>query len=165
MIKAKHPNTWIVVADGARGRFFAASDDMKKLVSVRKADMVAPDSRQRAHELKSDKPGRSYSSSRSGVRHAFEPPHDYQKLEKHRFMAALADTLEYACMKREFDDLILVLPRRSLGELRSLLSKKVQDHVRQEIAKDLTTETAASLLRRLAPLLRPVAPAIRQARS
>jgi protein required for attachment to host cells len=138
---------------------------MKKLVSVRKADLVAPDSRQRAHELKSDKPGRSYSSSRSGARHALEPPHDYQKFEKHRFMIVLADALESACMKREFDDLVLVLPRRSLGELRGLLSKKVQGRVRQEIAKDLTNETATGLLRRLAALLRPVPPAIRQARS
>ena len=138
---------------------------MKKLVSVRKADMVSPDSRQRAHELKSDKPGRCYSSSRSGVPLTFEPPHDYQKLEKHRFIAALADVLESACTKQEFDDLVLVLPRRSLGELRGLLSKKVQGYVRQEIAKDLTNETPAGLLRHLASLLRPVAPGIRQARS
>lgn len=147
MIKAIQSNIWIVVADGARSRFFRASDDMKRLISVRKADMVSPDSRQRAHELKSDKPGRSYSASRSGTRHALEPPHDYQKLEKHRFMAALADALESACTRGEFDDLVLVLPRRSLGELRSLLSKKAQSRVRQEIAKDLTNETASDLFR------------------
>lgn len=162
---AKRPNTWIIVADGARGRFFAPSDDMTKLVSVRKADLVAPDSRQRAHELKSDKPGRTYSSSRSGVRHAFEPPHDYQKLAKRRFMAALAETLEAACANREFDDLVLVLPRRSLGELRDLLSKKVRGRVRQEIAKDLTNETTASLSRRLGPLLRLAPTVARAARS
>ena len=89
-------------------------------------DMVAPQSRLRSRDLKSDKPGRSYSSSRSGVRHALEPPHDYHKLEKHRFMATLATTLDTACSRREFDDLVLVAPRRSLGELRGLLSKRVQ---------------------------------------
>ena len=150
----KPSNTWIVVADGARGRFFKASDDMKTLVSVGKADMVSPESRQQPRELKSDKPGRSYSSSRNGARHALEPPHDYQKLEKHLFIAYLADILEAACTKEEFDDLVLVLPRRSLGELRGLLSKKVQKRVRREIAKDLTNETAAALLRHLAPQLR-----------
>ena len=30
----------------------------------------------------------------SKVRHAFEPPHDYHKLEKHRFMASLAEALD-----------------------------------------------------------------------
>jgi protein required for attachment to host cells len=165
MIKPKRSTTWIVVADGARGRFFKTGNDMKKLVSVRKADMVSPNSRRRAHELKSDRPGRSYSSSRSGARHALEPPHDYQKLEKHRFMAALADALDSACMQREFDDLVLVLPRRSLGELRGLLSKNVRARVRLEIAKDLTNETAASLVTHLAARLRPIAPASRRARS
>jgi protein required for attachment to host cells len=164
MMTVKHPNTWIVVADGARGRLFKASNDMKKLTSVRNAELVAPSSRQRTRELKSDKPGRSYSSSRSGIRHALEPPHDYHKLEKHRFIAALADILDSACLKQEFDDLVLVLPRRSLGELRSLLPKRVQDCVRQEIAKDLTNETPAALLQHLAPRLRSVQPAIRQAR-
>jgi len=152
---AKVPNTWIVVADGARARFFSFSEDRKKLVSNRSADLVAPESRQLSHELKSDKPGRGFGSSRSGVRHAFEPTHDYHKLEKHRFTALLAETLDAACGKREFDDLVLVAPRRSLGELRGLLSKRVQGRLRRELAKDLTNETQAALSKRLMPLLRP----------
>jgi protein required for attachment to host cells len=151
----KHPTTWVVVADGARGRFFKPNEDSKKLVSVGLADLVAPQCRQRPRDLKSDKPGRSYSSSRSGVRHAFEPPHDYHKLEKHRFMATLAEALDSACKRREFDELILVAPRRSLGELRALLSKRVQGRIRQEVPRDLTKETAASLWRRLRPIVKP----------
>lgn len=150
---AKQPGIWIVVADGARARFFAPSEDAKKLVSVRSADMIAPESRQHARDLKSDKPGRRYGSSRSDVRHALEPPHDYHKLEKHRFTALLAQALDAACGRREFDQLVLVAPRRSLGELRTLLSKRVQGRVRQEIAKDLTNETTPSLWKRLSKLL------------
>lgn len=152
---AKRLNTWIVVADSARSRFFAPGDDMKKLVAIRSADLVSPTSRERSSELKSDKPGRSYSSSRSGVRHAFEPPHDYQKLEKHRFVAELAKELDAACGRQEFDDLILVAPRRSLGELRTLLSKRVKECVRAEIARDLTKETATGLSTRLKGMLGP----------
>jgi protein required for attachment to host cells len=113
---------------------------------------VSPQSRQHSRDLKSDKPGRGFSSSRSGVRHAFEPPHDYHKLEKHRFMATLATALDPACSRREFDDLVLVAPRRSLGELRGLLSKRVQARVREEVAKDLTNEPVGRLQRRLGPL-------------
>src|SRR5690242_12767606 len=116
--------------------------------------MVATESGQQPRELSTDKPTRSYSSSRNGARHAPEPPHAYPKLEKHRFTSDLAETLEAACTKEEFAALVLVLPRRSLGELRGLLSKKVQKRVRREIAKDLTNETAAALLRHLAPQLR-----------
>ena len=104
---AKRPSTWIVVADGARARFFAPSEDARKLVPVGSADLVAPQSRQHARE------------------------------------------------RREFDQLILVAPRRSLGELRTLISKRVQRSVRQEIAKDLTAETPASLWKHLATLVRP----------
>ena len=148
---AKRPSTWIVVADGTRARFFGPSEDAGKFVSVRSADMVSLQSRQPERDLKSDKPGRSYSSSRSGVRHALEPPHDYHKLEKHRFTALLADALDAACERQEFDQLVLVAPRRSLGELRTLISKRV----RQEIAKDLTAETPAGLWKHLATLVRP----------
>ena len=126
----KLPLTWVVVADGARGRFFALDERAEKLVSTGPIDLVAPQSRQRPRDLKSDKPGRSYSSARSGMRHALEPPHDYHKLEKHRFMAVLAETLDEACSRRRFDDVVLVAPRRSLGELRGLLSKRVLDRVR-----------------------------------
>jgi protein required for attachment to host cells len=151
---AKRPaKTWIVVADGARARFFSPDKESAKLVPTGLADLVAPASRQRPRDLKSDRPGRSFSASRSGVRHAFEPPHDYHKLEKRRFMATLAETLDDACARRAFDDLILVAPRRSLGELRSLLSKRVQGSVRQEVAKDLTNEPPSRLRRRLGPLL------------
>jgi protein required for attachment to host cells len=154
-MRKRPTTTWIVVADGARGRFFRPNEESQKLVSVGLADLVAPQSRERPRDLKSDQPGRSYSSSRSGVRHAFEPPHDYHKLEKHRFMATLAATLDEACGRREFDDLILVAPRRSLGELRGLLSKRVQGRVRQEVAKDLTNEPAGRLWRRLGRMVRP----------
>jgi protein required for attachment to host cells len=151
----KVPLTWVVVADGARGRFFTIDEEAKKLVSAGPSDLVAPQSRQKPRDLKSDKPGRGYSSSRSGVRHALEPPHDYHKLEKHRFMAVLAEALDGACAKRQFDDIVLVAPRRSLGELRGLLSKRVLGRVRLEVPKDLTSKTAVEIWRRIAPLARP----------
>jgi protein required for attachment to host cells len=152
---ARRPKIWILVADGARGRFFEPDWEGRKLTPVGPGNLVAPQSRQRPRELESDKPGRGYSAARSGARHAFEPPHDPHKLEKHRFMVVLADALDQACRKGEFTELVVVAPRRSLGELRGLLSKRVQDCVHGEVAKDVTNETAASLWRRLGPLLAP----------
>ncbi len=157
----KRIRTWIVVADGARARFFTASEDGGRLVPARAADMVAPLSRRPARDLKSDKPGRSYSSSRNGVRHAFEPPHDYHKIEKHRFAASLAEVLSEASESRAFDQLVLVAPHRSLGELRSLLSDRVKRQISQEIAKDLTNQTPARLWSQLQALMNP-APRLRR---
>lgn len=146
--------TLIVVADGARARFFSPSADAKSLRSAQRADMVSPESRTRARNLKSDKPGRGFSAGGNARRAAFEPPHDYQKLEKHRFTQELARNLEERCEQHEYDQLILVAPHRSLGELRKLLPERVQRLVCREVAKDLTNETPAGLWRRLAPMVR-----------
>ena len=67
----------------------------------------------------------------------------------------VAEALDAACRNGEFAELILVAPRRSLGELRTLMSKRVQGSVRKEIPKDLTNETAAGLWKRLATRVRP----------
>ena len=150
---AKRLRTWIVVADGARARFFTASEDGRKLVPARAADMVAPFNRRPARDLKSDKPGRSYSSSRSGVRHAFEPPHDYHKIEKHRFSESVAKALDEASESKAFDRLVLVAPHRSLGELRGLLSARVKCRISHEIPKELTNQTVTRLWRQLRPLV------------
>lgn len=147
----KQKRTWIVVADGARARFFSPVEDGKTLVPARTADMVSPESRRHTSDLVSDKPGRSFSSARGGLRHSFETTHDQHKLEKHKFSAALAELLDDACLRKRFDQLILVAPRRSLGELRGLLSDRVQRSVRKEIARDLTRATPATLWRHLRP--------------
>ena len=118
MLEPKRPRTWIVVADGARARFFTPSVDGRKLVAARPADMVAPESLGHARDLKSDKPGRSHAAARTGARHALEPAHDPHKL-------------------------------------RGLLTARVQRAIGEEIAKDLTNETAAGLWRHLQPVMKP----------
>jgi protein required for attachment to host cells len=154
-LKDRRKRTLIVVADGARARFFSPTEDAATLRPARRADMVSAESRYRSRDLRSDRPGRGFSTARDARRAAFEPPHDYHKLEKHRFSVELARVLEDACEHNEFDQLVLVAPHRSLGELRKLLPEKVQEMVRREIPKDLTNETVPQLWRRLSPIVKP----------
>ena len=99
----KQTTTWVVVADGARGRFFKPNEDLNgpsplgsPTSSHHKAGSV--------RNLKSDKrPTLQFFAQRRG--HALEPPHDYHKLEKHRFMATLAEALTTRCKRRGFDEL------------------------------------------------------------
>ena len=156
MLKPKPKRTLIVVADGARARFFLPAEKASRLRSARLPDMVSPASRLHARDLKSDKPGRGFSARGDVRRSAFEPPHDYHKLEKHRFSLELAHALDRACERREFDQFVLVAPHRSLGELRKLLSGRVRKAVRCEVARDLTNETLPSLWRHLSLLVKPV---------
>ncbi len=150
----KRKRIWIVVADGARARFLTPKDGTEGLIAARAETMSSPESRGHSRDLKSDRPGRSISSSRSGVRHAIEPHHDYHKLEKHKFAARVAKLLDQACSKRQFDELILVAPRRSLGEFRSLLSTRVQARIRKEVAKDLTKHTTDDVWEQLSTEIR-----------
>lgn len=154
--RQRNRKTTIVVADGARARFFMPSDDAKALKSSGPSDMVSPASRTRSRDLKSDKPGRSFARADGNRRGAVEPPHDFHKLEKHRFTLELAHALNVAFEHREFDQLVVVAPRRSLGELRKLLPVRVLRVVALEIAKDLTAETPAALWKRIAPEVMPL---------
>lgn len=152
-MEPRRKRTLIVVADGARARFFEPRHDAHTLVPASQADMVSPESRLLNQEIVTDRPGRGFRSARSVNRHAFEPPHDHHKLEKHNFAVALARTLKDACERHQFDRLVLVAPRRSLGELHALLSPQVRKRVSHEIAKDLTASTPAALWRALEKVL------------
>ncbi|WP_170920888.1 host attachment protein [Enhydrobacter aerosaccus] len=145
--------TLIVVADGARARFLEPSEDNRKLMPASQLDMISPTSRRKTRDIVTDRPGRSFASARGGVRHAYEPPHDPHKMEKHEFTATLAQTLEDMCGRGEFDRLILVAPSRSLGELRELLSTQVRRMVAHEVPKDLTASSPTALKQALAAIL------------
>ncbi|HLG45286.1 MAG TPA: host attachment protein [Reyranella sp.] len=145
--------TLIVVADSAKARFLKESEDHRKLVPAGDADMLAPKARRPDRDLVTDKPGRGFSSARDGRRGGFESPHDPHKLEKHNFTAELANRLDEACSSKQFDRIVLVAPKRSLGELRTLLSPRVRKAVSHEVAKDLTASSPTALRKALAAAL------------
>jgi protein required for attachment to host cells len=149
----RRQRTLIVVADGSRARFLEASEDRRKLVPSEHGEMTAAEARRPARDLVTDKPGRGFASARGSMRHAFEPPHDIHKMQKRNFTARLAGVLDKACADKQFDRLVLVAPRRSLGELRALLSARVKKAVSHEVAKDLTTSTPTALHKALADTL------------
>lgn len=151
-IQRRHRRTLVVVADGARARFFEPRYDSRTLVPASRSDMVAPKSRLQNQEIVADKPGRGFGSAGASThRHAFDPPHDPHKLEKHNFTAELAKTLDEMC--RHYDRLVVVAPPRSLGELDGLLSPRAKKLVSHRIAKDLTTATPNGLWRALEKVL------------
>ena len=144
-LKPRRHRTLIVVADGAKARFLRESEDHRALVPAEGADMLAPRARRPNRDLVTDKPGRGFSTARDRRRGAFEPPHDFHKLEKHNFTARLAEHLDEVCAARRFDRVVLVAPSRSLGELRTLLSARVRKAVSHEVAKDLTASSGRAL--------------------
>jgi protein required for attachment to host cells len=156
----KTVHTWVVVADSGQAHLFAADEDETHLIPLEVPGVPAAEPPHHARDLTSDRPGRSFSSAGGGVRHAIEPHHDYRKQEKHNFVAALAQSLDLAFQAKKYDRLVLVVPPRTLGELRHLLSAPVQAGM-EVVAKDLTGATIDALWSEVAPIVRrrPVRPA------
>lgn len=127
-------NSFIVVADGEKMLFFRNEGDAEfpKLVVERKRENEAPYDR----DLKSDAPGRAFSSFSSG-RSAMEEV-DFHQLQEDRFAAETARMLQKWALRNDFESLVVVAPPRTLGELRKHYHKEVERRLVGEVAKDLT---------------------------
>src|SRR6516164_4345310 len=122
----KPTRTWILIADGARGRILQNDGPGKGLQALEgrvwQGDHVA------THELMTDRPGRS----------AIEPHSDPHRQLKRNFVHRLADALADGSRDRAYDRLILVAAPSALGDLRAALSPEVAAKVVAEVPKDLT---------------------------
>lgn len=128
-------NSFVVVADGEKMLFFRNEGDGEflKLEVERKRVQDNPPSR----EQKADEAGRTFDASGGAGRSAYEET-DYHELEKSRFAAETAEMLRRRALNNEFENLIIVAPPPTLGELRKHYHKEVEKRLAGEIAKDLT---------------------------
>lgn len=131
----KQKKRWVLVADGARARIFVM--DHTHLENALGEDFVGE--RLKESDLGTSRPGRSFESGYSG-RHAYQPHTDWHQHQKDVFAKELCDILEKACdkPKPDFDELIIVAPPKSLGDIRGHLGDKTLTRVVYEIPKDVT---------------------------
>jgi protein required for attachment to host cells len=149
-ISARRRNTCIVVADGARARIFIDPGGGGGLHPVL-LDSLEGDKRP-TREIGSDRPGRTFESADTS-RHGYAPRVDWHTFEKHLFARRVAELVDQAHRLHAFDELVLVAPPKTLGELRSALGKESKRHIRAEFDKDLTGLDEHELVPRLTALL------------
>ena len=136
---AKLKTTWIAVLDAAQARFF----------TLRKSD-YGQIFEEAALALNAGRDAGNGKSGRSDVeRHAFEPRANPRKLEKRNFTMEVAEALDAALTDRRYTELVLVAPPRSLGELREILSERVQKAIMLEVPKSLTNLSSDALWSKL----------------
>jgi len=145
---SKHPRIGFAVADGARALIVATEDGRNFRVV---ATLESATAHARTHDLVSDRPGRSMESS-GGAHHAIEAKHDPHELEKDAFLRSVAERLNRD--PDGFDRLVLIAPKRQLGQLRGHLTDALRGKVTVELAKDLVKLPSEQLYARLADLLR-----------
>ena len=133
---------WVVAADNSRARIFSMQSKGAPLDEIE--DLLHPEGRAHARDLKSDRPGRTYDSLGKG-RHAKEPHSDIKKQEEMKFADRIADFLESARLREDFDRLVLVAAPGFLGMLRKQLSAAARQLVTQEIRKNLVNKKDAEI--------------------
>jgi protein required for attachment to host cells len=140
---------WTVVADSARARVLSAEvrEDDWSLVEA----FDHPEGREAAREIApTSPPGRMQQGTTAGGRHtAFEPRTWPKEAEAERFAQRLADHLEDAVARRQFDYLVLVAPPHFLGTLKGALGPQAAKHLRATVNKDLSTLEPRQLRERL----------------
>jgi protein required for attachment to host cells len=100
-----------------------------------------------------DRPPRAHDRFGPG-RHAMDQGQSLHEQEEERFLKRVAQRLEEAEARKEFDHLVIAAPPRALGILRAALAAPVKARIRAEADKDIVDEDAATLRARLTELLR-----------
>jgi protein required for attachment to host cells len=149
-MKAK--KTWIVLADGMHARVLRQDKHGAPLVPALDQELYDPAVHGFSRDLKSDAPGRAFDSG-SGARHAMEPRTDPKTHEKELFARRVAELINTAAAQESFDQLVLVAPPKTLGELRTQLDARARKLVIGEVPRDLLKTPAPELPAHLADVL------------
>lgn len=132
----------IVVANQSAARFYDAAGPKSPLRAV--GQLENPDARLHDRDLKSDRPGRIFTSATTGsgrrgavAHHAAGGERRPRRQVATVFARRIATELTAAKRNRQFDRLVLIVAPSFLGILRKALPKSLQSDVAAEVAKDL----------------------------
>jgi protein required for attachment to host cells len=134
-------NALVVVGDGAKA-LFLRNTGSEQQPHLEVEDVLSHPSAS-TREQGSDKPGRQGLLGAS-ARGAIEQT-DWHSLEEARFAAEVADGLYRAAHAGRYQDLVVVAPPATLGELRRQFHREVADKVVAEVPKDLTGHQTAQI--------------------
>jgi len=123
----------VMVVDGGKMLLFrnAGDEEFPDLKVEEAVEQVNPADR----EQSTDRPGRA--SATVGTRSAMEETDFHQQAED-RFAVETADLLNRRALAGDFDQLVIVAPPTTLGEMRKHYHKTLQDRLAGEIPKTLT---------------------------
>jgi protein required for attachment to host cells len=139
-------HTKVVVANQAEARFYDIEGPRAALRLV--GQLANPDARLHDRDLKSDRPGRVFTSARSGAsrrgavaRHATGGERRPRRQAAATFARRVAAELIAAKRDHGFDRLVLLVAPAFLGILRKAIPKTMQSDIAAEVAKDLLNQT------------------------
>ena len=136
-------DTLVLVADGRKALFLRNRGDEQQI------DLRTASHRERAdrkdRDIKTDAAGRSGRSAGAGAYQDTMGEPDFHQQEEDRFARDLSDKVNAMALAGEFDDLVVVAPARTMGELRPLWHKEVQSRLAGEHVKEMTDRPIADI--------------------
>ena len=147
----KRKRIWILVADGARARLLVHEPSKNGFKPALDREFIGTNLPSR--EIASDRGGRALGGDRQAS-HGVQPKSDPHRYEEEMFAREIASALEKGRKHDAFDQLIVVAPPRILGVLRSSFTKPLQERIKVELNKDLTSVSIHDLPKHLSDLIR-----------
>ncbi|HEX7449740.1 MAG TPA: host attachment protein [Pirellulales bacterium] len=146
-------DTWILVADGSRGRLFSSPTQGKPWKLVQ--EFSHPASRAKNRDIDPKEHGRAQQSFGAGHRPAMEPRTDAKEVEIEHFAHELAHAVSDGVERRACDSVALVAPPHFLGHLKGMLDTQAQKCLVATIDKDYTMSDLRELMERLDDAVHP----------
>jgi protein required for attachment to host cells len=133
--------TWILVANASLAKLYANTGPNKGLALVKA--MEHPESREKASDLVSDRPGHMQSAGNGhGAR---QPRTDPKTNEARHFAQELARELNHGRASGQVERLILVAPPAFMGQLNEKLDGPTANLVSDRFEKDYTKSSEKEL--------------------
>ncbi|MBM3392753.1 MAG: host attachment protein [Betaproteobacteria bacterium] len=133
--------TWIIVANASQAKLYANTGPKKGLKLIK--DLHHPESREKASDLVSDRPGQMHSPG-SGHR-ASQPKTDPKTNEARHFAQELARALNHGRSSGQVERLILVAPPAFMGLINEKLDGPTANLVSDRFEKDYTKSSEKEL--------------------
>ena len=128
-------NALVLVTDGRKTLFFRNEGDSNQ-IDLRTEAHDEREDVSSAGELATDAPGTVQQSA--GYGHSTYEETDFKQLEEDRWAHSAAEQVNKRALANDFDDLVIVAPPKTLGELRKKLHKEAERRVICEIPKEMT---------------------------
>lgn len=130
------PDTLVLVADGRKALFLRNEGD-KGQIDLRTASHREREDRKNS-DIKTAPSGQSPAPAGTGLSGGTMGEPDFHQQEEDRFAKELSEKVNKMALAGEFDELVVVAPARTMGELRQHWHKETQRRITGEHVKEMT---------------------------
>lgn len=149
-------NALVLVTDGRKTLFLRNEGDIFQ-IDLRTETLEQRDEASFNHDIAADGPGANFQSA--GYGHSTYEETDYKQLDEDKWARSAAEEVNRRSLANDFDELVIIAPPRTLGELRKKLRKDMVQKIRAEIPKEMTGHPVADIEKLVEEATKPDIPA------